>query len=309
MLEVGILKTWDSVDYQAGVQLMGSLTTYFDNLSVARNIPASAMVPGNYVIVAIPQGNPKDACVIASWPGGSSGVGVHGNEYHDPDFANEAAFLDHSSRHEFGGADELYLPFLLFYQLPLWNHFMFLSTDGWTDYVTGSAFITRHIHMLRLDTALTSGSVAASYITPQYYIRRTAAARRWRIYSGHHSYHLETNSEVWFGLLTHPTGPTLPENHIAWHIINEAIHASCGTSTATTDVDTGEVLPNLTARSFLIKIYANSVEFYIDNILKATITTNLPDECFANLSGYLINNAAEHKFFDIFPFDIWAEAF
>lgn len=70
MIEVGTLKTWDSDNYKAGVQLAGSLTTYFDKLNVARNIPSSAMVLGNYVIVAIPQGNPKDACVIASWPSG-----------------------------------------------------------------------------------------------------------------------------------------------------------------------------------------------------------------------------------------------
>ena len=65
MLEVGILKTWDAVNYKAGVQLAGSLTTYFDNLSVARNIASAEMITGKHVIVAIPQGNPKDAVVIA----------------------------------------------------------------------------------------------------------------------------------------------------------------------------------------------------------------------------------------------------
>jgi hypothetical protein len=101
MIEVGILKTWDSVNYKAGVQLAGSLTTYFDNLSVARNIPSSAMIIGNFVIVAMPEGNPKDACVIATWPQGSpGGMEVHGNEYHDPDFEGEgvAATLVESHR-------------------------------------------------------------------------------------------------------------------------------------------------------------------------------------------------------------------
>jgi len=75
MIEVGILKNFDSGTYKATVQLAGSLTTYFDDISVARNIPLAAMVVGNYVIVAIPGGNPKDACVIATWPQGSSGGG------------------------------------------------------------------------------------------------------------------------------------------------------------------------------------------------------------------------------------------
>jgi hypothetical protein len=88
MIEVGILKNFDSGTYKAGVQLAGSLTTYFDDISVAKNIASGAMVIGNYVILAIPGGNPRDACVIATWPGGSSGGGmeVHGNEYHSPAF-------------------------------------------------------------------------------------------------------------------------------------------------------------------------------------------------------------------------------
>ena len=75
MLELGILKTWNATTYKAGVQLVGSLTTYLDDISVATNIPSSAMVIGNYVLVAIPGGNPRDACVVASWPAGSSGGG------------------------------------------------------------------------------------------------------------------------------------------------------------------------------------------------------------------------------------------
>ena len=76
MLEIGILKNFESFNYKAGVQLAGSITTYFDDVSVAKNIPSSALVIGNYVIVAIPQGNPRDACVIATWPQGSPGGGA-----------------------------------------------------------------------------------------------------------------------------------------------------------------------------------------------------------------------------------------
>jgi hypothetical protein len=65
MLEIAILKNFDSDTYKAGVQLAGSLTTYFDDINVAKNIPSSALVIGNYVIVAIPGDNPRDAVVIA----------------------------------------------------------------------------------------------------------------------------------------------------------------------------------------------------------------------------------------------------
>jgi hypothetical protein len=93
MIEVAILKNFDSGTYKAGVQLAGSLTTYFDDINVAKNIPTTAMVTGNYVILAIPGGNPKDAVIIATWPqgtpGGGGGMEIHGNEYHDPDFEQQ----------------------------------------------------------------------------------------------------------------------------------------------------------------------------------------------------------------------------
>ena len=85
MLELGILKTWNATTHKAGVQLVGSLTTYLDDIAVATNIAPQAMVVGNYVLVAIPGGNPRDACVVASWPAGSSGGGGGGTKIQDAD--------------------------------------------------------------------------------------------------------------------------------------------------------------------------------------------------------------------------------
>ena len=65
MIELGILKTFDSGTYKAGVQLAGSLTTYFDNVNVARNIASGEMIADRHVILAVPQDNPRDAVVVA----------------------------------------------------------------------------------------------------------------------------------------------------------------------------------------------------------------------------------------------------
>ena len=65
MIEVGILKNFDGGTYKAGVQLAGSLTTYFDDVNVARNIASGEMITGRHVILAVPQDNPRDAVVIA----------------------------------------------------------------------------------------------------------------------------------------------------------------------------------------------------------------------------------------------------
>ena len=64
MIEVGILKKWDSINYRADVQLTTS-ATYFDRIAVARNIASAHMTIGRHVIVAVPDNNPKDAVVIA----------------------------------------------------------------------------------------------------------------------------------------------------------------------------------------------------------------------------------------------------
>jgi len=65
MIQIGTLKSFNSTDYRAEVQLAGSIAAYLDNIPVARNIAADQMIVGRHVIVAIPQDNPKDACVIA----------------------------------------------------------------------------------------------------------------------------------------------------------------------------------------------------------------------------------------------------
>ena len=65
MIEIAILKNYDEESHRAGVQLMGSLTTYLDHINVARNIPPDEMTAGRRVILAMPGGNPKDAVVIA----------------------------------------------------------------------------------------------------------------------------------------------------------------------------------------------------------------------------------------------------
>jgi hypothetical protein len=127
MLYIGILKTWDPATFKAGVQLADSLTTYLDSITVASSIATTAMVLGNFVLVAIPGGNPKDACVVATWPGGSAGGAISAlddiGDVNAPAPAdNDALTWDaasakwipeaaspgpHAASHENGGADEI----------------------------------------------------------------------------------------------------------------------------------------------------------------------------------------------------------
>jgi hypothetical protein len=65
MIEIGVLKTWNSTAYTASVQLTSSPATFFADIAVARNIASAQMVIGRHVIVALPGTSPKDAVVIA----------------------------------------------------------------------------------------------------------------------------------------------------------------------------------------------------------------------------------------------------
>jgi len=78
MLNIGTLKSFDSTDYRAEVQLAGSMAAYLDNIPVARNIASDQMTVGRHVILAIPGGNPRDACIIAVWDGAAGGGGGGG---------------------------------------------------------------------------------------------------------------------------------------------------------------------------------------------------------------------------------------
>jgi hypothetical protein len=141
MIEVGVLKTFDSGTYKAGVQLAGSLTTYFDDISVARNIPSSAMAVGNYVIVAIPGGNPKDACVIAAWPQGSPGGGAFLDLSDTPSGYEGQA--DKVPRVNSGESALEFVGSTLLPDLVRQSNFIMIPTvGGWTEDNAGSGSIT-----------------------------------------------------------------------------------------------------------------------------------------------------------------------
>ena len=65
MIEIGTLKTYNSGNHTAGVQLASSITTYLDDVPVSAALESADMTIGHNVILAIPGNHPKDAVVIA----------------------------------------------------------------------------------------------------------------------------------------------------------------------------------------------------------------------------------------------------
>ncbi len=65
-LRKAILKSFDSGDYTATVQLAGSYKAYLEGIAVARNIPAAEMALGrNVAVIFFDEYNPKEAVVVA----------------------------------------------------------------------------------------------------------------------------------------------------------------------------------------------------------------------------------------------------
>jgi hypothetical protein len=65
-LKKATLKSFDPVNYQATVQLTGSHQAYLENVTVAKNLPATEMAAGRKVaLIFFEEHNPKEAVVIA----------------------------------------------------------------------------------------------------------------------------------------------------------------------------------------------------------------------------------------------------
>ena len=65
-LRKAILKSFNSGDYTATVQLAGSYKTYLEGIAVARNLPASEMALGRKVaVIFFDEHNPKEVAVVA----------------------------------------------------------------------------------------------------------------------------------------------------------------------------------------------------------------------------------------------------
>ncbi|MBI4181317.1 MAG: hypothetical protein HY528_05235 [Chloroflexi bacterium] len=65
-LKKGVLKSFNSANYTATVQLFSSYKVYLEDVAVARNLPSAEMVAGRKVAVTFfDEHNAKEAVVIA----------------------------------------------------------------------------------------------------------------------------------------------------------------------------------------------------------------------------------------------------
>ena len=65
-LRKAILKSFNSGNYTATIQLAGSYKVYLEDVTVARNLPTAEMTVGRKVaVIFFDEHNPKEAVVVA----------------------------------------------------------------------------------------------------------------------------------------------------------------------------------------------------------------------------------------------------
>jgi hypothetical protein len=65
-LRKGVLKSFNSGNYTATVQLAGSYKVYLEGITVARNLPTGEMTAGRKVaVIFFDEHNPREAVVVA----------------------------------------------------------------------------------------------------------------------------------------------------------------------------------------------------------------------------------------------------
>jgi len=61
-----VLRSFNSIDYRATVQLTSSYKVYLEDIAVARNLPAVEMINGRKTaVIFFDEHNPKEAVVVA----------------------------------------------------------------------------------------------------------------------------------------------------------------------------------------------------------------------------------------------------
>lgn len=114
----------------------------------------------------------------------------------------------------------------------------------------------------------------------------------------------QATSVLWIGLLSAPTTPSNTQNHAAFKVLNGALYASCGNGTNGTQVDLGIAYSQYTQTDLAIDLGPADVKFYVNGLLKATISTYKPVDGEICATAHLLNSASVAVNWYIFPFKI-----
>jgi hypothetical protein len=199
----------------------------------------------------------------------------------------------HAARHEWQGDDELDIKDI-FTHLP-YVHFDFTTIDPWT--------------------LGTLGSGSSNWVGPGCYVLNTGATINSEayIYTGNLGFsYPERNTQHWMWQVSirQATGeiayifanqassgipPGLTEKHAGFRTINRRVWASNADGTTEKATDTGVDLGQGSVDRLDMVGTGSSIKYYVNGVLKATHTENLPASWSYKNLCYITNTVAENK--------------
>jgi len=96
-----------------------------------------------------------------------------------------------------------------------------------------------------------------------------------------------------------PPVPTNVCTHIGFKIVAGRIWASNGNGVAGTQTDTLIDMGVWMTRWLYLEHKGTSIDFYIDTVLKATHTTNIPAPGFSRIMSYITNTVAANRYLQV----------
>ena len=161
------------------------------------------------------------------------------------------------------------------------------SGCAWLSDIASDGSIGNTIGRAELYTGTTANNITALYADWVPYSFGNTAQLLWNIQVGSVSLaDSEVRMGVWAGGTSRAGMPSLTAAHVGFKIINGDLYAtSCDGVNAENSTDLSvSISAAYASKELYIKILASSIEFYVDDVLKATHSTNLPS--FSNLLIY-----------------------
>ena len=186
----------------------------------------------------------------------------------------------------------------------------FESLDGFSAEITGTGTKFLDSSQLTLSTGLNAGSTAFCQKVPAlvFPILTWAKNREFRTTVTFKA-EKDINCEFYVG-----TGLLYDGRHLFFIVLNGILYAQTSDGTEKTRVQLEEFVANpfeVTRRLKIIFTAGSSAQFYVDDVLKATITTTLPATAAdsENVVIYWVNNTAANKdvVLKVSLFSVWQE--
>ena len=233
-------------------------------------------------------------------------TGVHGvgSNYVAESSIEDLDLASHKSRHEWLGADQPSMKNLAMVETAVWYKKHWSNWDRFTQSLTGTGSAAAGFTYADFQTGTTNPSSACQYAADGLYLNYEATVQRGRFFQKiEEKSAAQTNEEWWTGFFATPSDPTTTQSHFGFRVLNGAIYASCGDGTTGNQVDTGVTVVQHQARELFVIFGANNIKFYVDKVLKATLTANRPGVGSFYFSMWLKTTEAANKEVFFYPLD------